>query len=300
MLSMQNVAVTKKGEKGPVPARVFFILARNAPVGVVFRRGPSDWTEVLKWNTENDTFEPGQWFRGRIYERRCDLSPDGSLLIYFVRKITGRTLKDHEYTYAWTAVSKPPYLTALALWPKGDCWHGGGMFASNNTIVLNHKPQVAKPHPKHLPTAMHVRLRDNVCGEDDPIFSERLERDGWELKQEWVVENRGYPLLFLTREPEVREKQSPSGPECLQLTRSIAELDYSECFAVRNASSDWLPIEGASWADWDSRGRLVFARDGRLYAGALTASGALESRELIDINSHTPTTMRAPEWATRW
>jgi hypothetical protein len=48
---MQNVAVTEKGERGPVPARVNFLLATEAPIGVIFRGGPSNWVEVLKWNT---------------------------------------------------------------------------------------------------------------------------------------------------------------------------------------------------------------------------------------------------------
>src|SRR5205814_6077285 len=107
---MQNVRMTRKGRKGPVPARLFIILARNAPIGVVFRRGPSRWVQLIKWRTDDDTFEQGQWFHGRVYERRSDLSPDGSLLIYFANNITKRTQEDKEYTYDWTAISKPPYL----------------------------------------------------------------------------------------------------------------------------------------------------------------------------------------------
>src|SRR5579871_613334 len=48
--------------------------------------------------------------------------------LFYQRKIPGRTFKDQDYTYAWTAVSKVPFLTTLALWPKGDCWHGGDLF----------------------------------------------------------------------------------------------------------------------------------------------------------------------------
>ena len=109
----------------PIPCRLFFILARNANTAVIFRRGPSKWVQLIRWDTERDTFEPGQWFHGRIYERRSDLLPDGTKLIYFASKFNALTLEDRDYTYAWTAISKLPYLTALALWPKGDCWHGG-------------------------------------------------------------------------------------------------------------------------------------------------------------------------------
>lgn len=173
---------TQKGQKGQVPARLFIIFARKSPTAVIFRRGPSKWVQVIKWNTKTDVLEPGEWFNGRIYERRSDLSPDGSLLIYFAQKISARSKRDTEYTYAWTAISKPPFLTALALWPKGDCWHGGGLFKNNSVVLLNHKPEVAKPHKEHKPHRLLVIPNKQAHGEDDPIFSQRLERDGWELK----------------------------------------------------------------------------------------------------------------------
>src|SRR4051812_43670890 len=124
--------------RAPPPPRLSLLLARDADVAVIFRRGPSKWVEVIRWNTRRDEFERGHWFHGRIYERRCDLSPDGEPLLYFVSKFSGRTMKENAYTYAWTAVSRPPWLTALALWPKGDCWWGGGQFLGNHHILLNH------------------------------------------------------------------------------------------------------------------------------------------------------------------
>jgi hypothetical protein len=298
---MQNVKVTQKGEKGPVPARIFFIVARNSPTAVVFRRGPSKWVQVLKWDTAADTFESGQWFHGKIYERRSDLSPDGSMLIYFAQKIERRTLRDIEYTYAWTAVSRPPFITALALWPKGDCWHGGGLFQDNNTVILNHKPEVAKPHPSHIPRGLQVVLKSHVHGEDDPLFSERLQRDGWNLQQEWVVENRGYPLMFKTCQPEIREKRNMDGSLLLRLTRSIEELNYAEEFAVSTRDgSVVIQIERANWADWDHRGRLVFAQDGKIFEGALSDTTHLSVRELVDLSPARPSAVRSPDWASRW
>jgi hypothetical protein len=299
---MQNVRVTSKGKKGPVPARLFMIFARKASMAVIFRRGPSKWVQLIKWHTKSDTFEEGQWFNGRIYERRSDLSPDGSLLIYFAQKISARSLKDREYTYAWTAISRPPFLTALALWPKGDCWHGGGLFKNSRVVLLNHKPEVAAPHKKHKP---HRRLsvipNPQAHGEDDPIFSQRLDRDGWLLKQVWQIENRGYPKLFHTIQPEVREKSSPDGTHVIRLTRSIECLDYSEEFSVRDAKQ--LSVENiakASWADWDQQGRLVFARDGKIFAASLTNDTHFDERLLIDLNHSKPKSVSPPQWATKW
>jgi hypothetical protein len=297
---MQNVKVTRKGKKGIVPARLFMIFARKSPMAVIFRRGPSKWVQLVKWNTSIDTFEPGQWFNGRIYERRCDLSPDGSLLIYFAQKISEHSMKDREYTYAWTAISRPPFLTALALWPKGDCWHGGGSFKNSRTVLLNHKPGVAKPHPKHKPHLLLVIPNPNAHGEDDPIYSQRLEREGWKLQMAWKVE-RGYPKLFHTVQPEVREKTSPNGLQAIQLTRSIENLDYTEEFAVRNLKQiRSVVLDGASWVDWDQQGRLVFARGGKIFAGSLNDSGHLVEHQLVDLNPSKPSPLPPPEWATKW
>jgi hypothetical protein len=298
---MQNVKVTRKGEKGRVAARLFIIFARKSATAVIFRRGPSKWVQLIKWNTKTDTFESGQWFHGRIYERRADLSSDATLLIYFAQKIEGRTIKDPEYTYAWTAVSRPPYLTALALWPKGDCWHGGGLFKDNNTVVLNHKAEVAKPHPNHMPVGIRVILKKEVRGEDEPLFSERLERDGWELKQKRETEYRGYPKMYHTIQPEIREKSIPPGIQTIRLVRSIEELDYSEEFAVAvRGGSGFARVDRASWVDWDQQGRLVFARDGKIFAGRIDEKGKLVDRELTDLNASKPKSVAPPDWAAEW
>lgn len=298
---MQNVKVTSKGEKGPVPARLFMLFARKSPMAVIFRRGPSKWVQLIKWDTKSDTFEPGQWFNGRIYERRSDLSPDGSLLIYFAQKISTRSKKDQEYTYAWTAISRPPYLTALALWPKGDCWHGGGSFKNGRVVLLNHKPEVATPHEKHKPHRLLVIPNPQAHGEDDPIFSQRLERDGWQLKETWQVENRGYPKMFHTIQPEVREKANPSRTHVIQLTRSIECLDYAEDFALRSVKQFHAAnIARASWVDWDQQGRLVFAQDGKIFAASIKGDSDLVEKLLVDLNTSKPNPLPPPEWATKW
>jgi hypothetical protein len=297
---MQNVKVTRKGNKGYVPARIFVIFARRAPKTVIFRRGPSGWVQIIGWNTRTDEFEPGHWFYGRIYERRSDLSPDGSLLIYFAQKITEASKKDREYTYAWTAISKPPYLTALALWPKGNCWHGGGSFKNSRLVLLNHKPEVAKAHKNHKPRGLWVKANPHARGEDDPIYSMRLERDRWAQKQPWETEYRGYPEMYRTVRPEIREKLGPSGGHVIRLTRFVECLDYSEEFAVRGVkSSAMATIERASWVDWDQQGRLIIARDGKVSSGD-NGNGEIRERLIIDLNPNKPESKAPPAWALKW
>jgi hypothetical protein len=67
----------------PCPPRLSVLLASDAPVGVVLRRGPSKLVQLVIWDRASDKFKPGQCFRGRIYAERSDLSPDGRHMLYF-------------------------------------------------------------------------------------------------------------------------------------------------------------------------------------------------------------------------
>jgi hypothetical protein len=255
----------------------------------------------VKWRTDCDAFEAGQWFKGRVYDRRSDLSPDGELLIYFASKITGRTLSDSEYTYAWTAISRPPYFTALALWPKGDCWHGGGLFLGPRHVWLNHKPEVAVPHPKHRPKGLKVEPNPQACGEDWPVWSRRMERDGWVLVHEGAF--RSTRRGWRTERPQIWERRSPASSLLLRRSTDAISFEhpggpYLESFRLVLDTGE-LPLEGASWADWDQAGRLVFARAGRLFAGT-TESGRIVERELIDLNASEPSRIETPELAKQW
>lgn len=111
--------------------KLYVIPARDEPVAVVLRRGPSAWYHVILWQTRGDTFSHGAWFRGRIYENKCDLSPDGSLFIYFVHQ---GNRSGTEFTHAWTAISRPPWLHALVLWPQGTTYGGGGQFTAPRSL----------------------------------------------------------------------------------------------------------------------------------------------------------------------
>lgn len=66
-----------QGKLTPAP-RLIALLASEAPVGIVFRRGPSKLVRVILWNRETDEFTPGQWFKGRIYPDRSDISQMGA------------------------------------------------------------------------------------------------------------------------------------------------------------------------------------------------------------------------------
>lgn len=111
----------------PAPPRIYCIMAVEAPIVAVFRRGPTIWSHVGQWDLARLRYEPGAWLRGRIFPRRCDLSPDGRLLSYFAHKPSATW----ELGETYVVVSKVPWLTALhafatcGTWTRGYFFHKG-------------------------------------------------------------------------------------------------------------------------------------------------------------------------------
>jgi hypothetical protein len=243
-------------------ARLWTLLARDKPIGAIFRRGPSKQVLLIKWDTRRDSFESGQWFKGRVYERRCDLSPNGELLIYFAAK-------QKPPLYSWTAISKPPYFTALALWPKGDCWNGGGWFVDDKRICLNHHRTEAELHPDFGMGPVRPVKYAELRGEDDTVWGHVLERDGWKRIAEGKASRRGShgwdlnpPQQWRKHDPKVRK---------LRLEMAITGLGgknvpwYQTDYRIYAESDVVLDLGSADWADWDHRGDLVFAKGGCLF-----------------------------------
>jgi hypothetical protein len=271
------------------PCRLQILLARCAPVGVIFRRGPSRWVQVIKWDTKKDVFEEGQWFHGRIYEGRSDLSPNATFMVYFASKFNPKTLKDNEYTYAWTAVSRPPYLTALALWPKGDTYQGGGIFLTERDLFLNHPPNQTEPHPEHLPKALRVTSNPKALEDGESGLQDRwrilqgLEYNYWERR---------------TTKPGVQEKRSPRGNTTLRVEVYFDPEEQWICSLVTKQGKVFS-IGIGTWADFDQKGRLIFASEGKLFEAKLR-DGKIDLKQLADFNAAKPKRVKAPLWATRW
>ena len=131
----------------PPLCRLFVLLARDNPIGVILRRGPRRWVQLVKWHTNSDTFEPGQWLHARVCEHRCDLSPAGDRLVYHAYKPPAQPS-------SWSAVSGPPWFTALAVWETYGSWYGGGLFLDQHTLYLDHlEPELLakfQPPPFHV------------------------------------------------------------------------------------------------------------------------------------------------------
>jgi hypothetical protein len=289
-------------------ARLYVLLAREGSNAVVFRRGPSNQVLLIRWDLTKDSFEVGQWLRGRIYERRCDLSPDGELLAYFAadfRRSIG----------SWTAVSRPPFFTAVGLWPKGNCWGGGGLFFSNDRLMINHfSGDIKLAEGFSIPKWLLVGSCGEWSGfgEDYPIWSCRLARDGWKMSaypEKKTKDDYGAKVWIEYDPPITWEKPHPLWPNKYKLRMSILGIKERNgpWYLTEHSLLDENGLCGAigrsEWADWSPDGDLLFAQSGCLYRlrSSKRRLGSLEeSEQLADFNDLSFQRREPPEKALSW
>ena len=285
------------------PARLHVLFASNSPLAVVFRRGPSKRVASLLWNRRTDEFQLGQWFKGKIYARRSDLSPDGQHLIYFA---LGGKWDSRRLGGSWTAISEAPYLTAHSVYLKGDTYNGGGLWTSNTSFWLNelypHSVLREAPRFKRDTSFSPPRIFGN---EDLSVYYLRLQRDGWKF--------------VATSRARLRERISIAEPEKSYSRASVdifekpisngwmlRKLAYSEINRLPGKGCYWdehelvHPESGKSysfpdweWAEVDGK-RLVWATGGCLFSGILSSSELGQVTELYNFNSMTFEKVKAP------
>lgn len=266
----------------PHPARLHVLLARDAPIGVVFRRGPTNSVCTVLWDRRSDVFTVGQWLRGRIYERRADLSPDGKHLIYFA--LNGKWTSETRGT--WTAISRAPWLKAIVLVAKGDTYGGGGLFTSESTYWLNggYRDEPLIDSTDVVQDRDYVPQRFN--NECPGVYYPRLMRDGWARVDNVRVSAWDAHTVF--------EKALPNGWILRKIAheqvRSLVETgDGRGCYwdehAVEHRASG-RTIDGSTWEWADVDGKSVaFASGGVLFRAPLpTRHGFAEPAVVHDFN----------------
>lgn len=269
---------------GKFPARLHVLLAREAKVGLVIRRGPSQSVCAVLWDRERDTFQLGQWLRGRIYERRGDLSPDGRHFIYFA--LNGRWKSETKGSH--TAISRAPYLKAVSLFAKGDGWHGGGLFLSNQDFWLNDGGghQELKSD-KGLRRKIDGHPPDYFGGECPNVYYNRLRRDGWAMAgdecQGATLFEKCLPNSWRLRRFAFAEVGPPPGRGGQWDTHELRHGDTGSMLTF----PEW------EWADFVD-GRLVWATEGKLCAAKLGPGTLLGINVLRDFNEMKFEALAAP------
>lgn len=282
----------------PSPPRLYAMVAARAPVAAVFRRGPASWWHVGRWDLVSGDYEPGAWLAGGLYPRRCDLSPDGTLLLAFVMKRSrGGFLGPAAGPRTYFTVSKLPYLAALAAWAEGSTWTRGCHFVEG--------PPSKRPFALGEPGAGDAApLRRRYGLERTAVIQYAAERRrGWVEAPESPPRPDGGPWDEGRRAVLVKDRTGRA-PGRLILTdrgtvRGPAVEGRAPAFTLERRGR-LEPLEGVVWADWDPSGRLLVA----------TAAGRLELRDpdarrrsLVrghDLAALRPDPRPPPEWARRW
>lgn len=94
----------------------------------------ASWQRRRDSGTSTDGYEP-LVADHRVIQRQMKRYRNRKLPRYLSGQPPGRPAA-RPVMGAWTAVSTPPYFSALAIWPTIGHWTGGGFFKSDNRIVL--------------------------------------------------------------------------------------------------------------------------------------------------------------------
>jgi len=267
------------------PPRLFGILARDAPVVAVLRRGPSGWAHVGRWDVAASTYQGGAWLRGTLYPQRCDLSPDGRYLASMA--IVARA--DWAPGTTYVAVSRLPWVTALAAWGTRGTWSRGVHFAARGEWGMT--------APEH--------------GDADPLRS----RHGLVVTaaaQSYAVERRGGWVEApgtLARSPNdmwderradqlVMTKPQPRGGAVLSVSGGRAAFRGGPhgSWADPMYALDGDPLPDVQWADWAHDGRMLVATT----AGELQVRDPADVVWELDLAPLEPDPQPPPTEATRW
>jgi hypothetical protein len=271
-----------------VAPRIYCIPATEAPVVAVFRRGPTNWSHLGRWDLAERRYEPGAWLHGRIFPRRSDLSPDGRMLCYFSHK-PNATWKHGE---AYVALSKLPWFTALHAFATCGTWTRGYYFSEDG----------GWEDPEHVKLPIRYGLRSIPVVQ---FASER--RRGWEETPDSPPRD---PKDVWDQHRNARmQKRQPLGERMLYVESvgwAGGEFGVGQAvdgLRVRyslESDGDLKHLDDFQWADWDREGKLLAAtRSGKLQICDLDSEGAKILFEQ-DLSVLDPNPTPAPAWAQRW
>ena len=271
-----------------VPPRIYCIPAAEAPVVAVFRRGPSNWAHVGRWDLAAGRYEPGAWLGGRLFPRRSDLSPDGQYLCYFAHKPSATW----EHGEAYVAISKLPWLTALHSFPTCGTWTRGYCFAEN--CEPDSLQGAALPIPyglRSIPAIQFAneRRRGWIEAPDSPA---RDPKDIWDERRNArmrKLQPHGTRVLCVESlgwaGGEFGVEQAVDGLRVRYSLESNGDLDL---------------LDDLQWADWSREGHLLVAtRAGQLQVRRFD-SGRSDIMSEVDLSRLEPDPTSAPPWAQRW
>jgi len=214
---------------------------------------------IGRWDPEVPSYESGAWLRGTIYPQRCDLSPDGRWLAYFALKGSARW----ELGRTYVAISRLPWLTALAAWATHGAWTRGVHFVEDPSVWQVSEPDHGDVGAIRGRFGLRVARADSFAVERRRGWVETADTPPRSPDDAWD-EHRGDRIEM--------EKGRPGGDGSMRLTVRGTYAGARELYGIRtdaryelHGSGQRRVLEGVQWSDWDPSGRLLVATDdGRL------------------------------------
>ncbi len=199
---------------------------------------------------------------------------------------------DSEAKGAWTAISRAPYLKALALFPKSDCWHGGGLFTGKRSYWLNDGyGHTVLRDTSEIQRDLNFSPDGYYGGECLGIYYPRLLRDGWKFAEPVSDAKRKNLSIFekpvhrgwILRKIAHAQTGAPVGKGCY----------WDEHELLHPATGQQIKYPDWEWAEVDGK-RLIWAENGKLFAGRIGKEGLVDKAELFDFNEMTFESIEAP------
>jgi hypothetical protein len=241
---------------GTFPARVFALVPENSDNAIVIRRGPSKIVGIFEWNIRTDKIKSYQWLKGRIYEYFCDISSNGTYLIYSANK----------KGYGYTVISRSPWLKALSLWNNVGGWGGGLFFGDSKYLLYDGSENYCK--------LRSIDLSPNNSGSQqikNGVYPARLLRSGWKIKSQKGPEtifNKFITTNFVLQKVWKRNKGHHKG-----------HGEFSEFHRVIS-NSETKEFRSWEWCEWLNN-NIVWSENGCLFRASLEDQNSIGKPSLI-------------------
>lgn len=301
--------------------RIDGLTAIEANKVILFRRGPSNYTQMLVWDFNTDKVTPGQWINSRVFTRRSDVSPDGKYVALFIRGHDNFISKSptriqpepHEDTYV--SISRPPYYTSIGLWFSSGSWGGAGIWKDNQTFHAHPDPysfRSARQPPHEIKVIRKAYIRDP----DFNIFRRKLFARGWHPVASHQLQPEPKVVCEITLATRIKAFLKLIDP-VLSIKEFIGSANTFSKFFVggqiifhfrwEHETAQVLDNQGVLklelrrkehhplWIDIDNSGRLVYADKGCLYAWRDFPNG--KPQLIADLNPNKFENISPPDWA---
>jgi hypothetical protein len=126
------------------------------------------------------------------------------------------------------------------------------------------------------------------------------QHQGWRLVRagQWETPDNYWSRL---NPPAIWQKFTPAYILTMEYFKDKGGYRGQYRYSIReNDDAHEIKLAKVRWADIDQRGRVVLARDGKLFTATITDKGELTLTELADFNASKPEQVQTPAWAKRW